>query len=493
LKDPVRPRIRPQTQNQNQDDYLHVLAEAGVGLEVPKPKFVGNRRVKKAYMHFLERIKAEANESGKSVIDVALGLLGRVKRANMIKLEVNTHADAFTLFESLNNRGMPLTPIDLIKNSLLGKADHLDNTTLDEAYEQWRSWLKVLGDDYSTQERFFRYFHIAMKDEFDLAIPGITIATRSNLIRIYETLIDRDLPHMLGSVSKGVDAFRVLIGETGSDKPGRLAEEFLRLRRAQGAPAQILLIYLVATRDEIDLPEEELLEITELLTSFFVRRNLTGTPATYSLVRLFSELVAKLRQTPTAAWKTVILDTLTAISASDETFESILVGPVYELNSDVVRFILTSLAESAMTGENVQDLWRRVETKGKETYFWTIEHILPQGENLPDGWIKMLGGKEHAEDARQGFAHNLGNLTITGFNSSLGNRTFAEKRDRLDSNGNSIGYQNGLSLNADLVNRESWGVADIRQRTEVLANSALSLFPLAYRSTYVRGPGGKVS
>lgn len=480
LRDPVRPRLRPQTQNGNAEDYQHVLAKAGLGLDDTKPKYAGVRRVKKAYAHFRSVLSARAEETKTPITVVASDLLGRVKRANMVKLEVNTHADAFTLFESLNNRGMPLTPIDLIKNTLLGKADQAGGVGLDFAYDQWRTWLSTLGDDYNTQERFFRYFYNAMKDELDLAVPGVTVATRSNLIRIYETLIAQDLGKLMNDTSRGVSAFGPLIGFDSDVRPDAVSRAFQRLRRAQGVPAQILVLYLVIKREQIGLSDGELVEITDLLTAFFVRRNLTGVPATYSLARLFMDIVDQLRENPTSDRKQLILESLSSVSATDEVFRAVLTTPVYELNTDVVRFILASLAERSMTFETEQDLWHRISTKGKPVYRWSIEHILPQGENLPSGWLAMLGGAERATDARERFAHHLGNLTITGYNSSLGNRSFAEKRDRTDNNGNPIGYRNGLSLNADLAEREAWGVDEILQRTETLADDAMALFPLSY-------------
>ena len=61
-----------------------------------------------------------------------MAFLDKVSQACLVKIEVASHADAYTLFESLNNRGVPLTAIDLIKNKLLarlettepGKVDH---------------------------------------------------------------------------------------------------------------------------------------------------------------------------------------------------------------------------------------------------------------------------------------------------------------------------------------------------------------------------------
>src|SRR5699024_8974809 len=129
-----------------------------------------------------------------------------------------SHADAFTLFESLNNRGVPLTPIDLIKNTLLAQAERTPGTNLDDAYDQWREWLTLLGDDYKTQERFFRYFYMAMRGESDIAVPGITVATKSNLIRIYEELITRDVKTLMSRLTEEIG--RASCREKGRGRAG---------------------------------------------------------------------------------------------------------------------------------------------------------------------------------------------------------------------------------------------------------------------------------
>lgn len=480
LKGPVRTRVRPQSQNRNDEDYEHVIAEAGFPIEDPQPPYAGNRRIKRAYKHFVHRIQQFAEGEDISLIDASNDILTRVKSAHVVKLEVISHADAFTLFESLNNRGVPLTPIDLIKNTLLAKAERAPGISLDQVYTRWSTWLEVLGDEYSTQERFFRYYYIAMKHEHDLFVAGQVVATRSNLIRIYETLIQRDLAKLIDNLDVGIAAFGQLLGR-GSTEETKLSRSLARLRNAQGMPAHILLIYLLATRAKNRLSDEELIAIVDLQTNFFVRRNLTGKPATYALVRMYMDLVGKLRESSPENWQDIILTDLKAVSASDEDFYEALTGPVYDLNSDVVRFILTHLAEQHMTRENYQDLWQRTQTSSRSTYVWSIEHILPQGDKLPTEWVAMLGGQEQASATQQRVVHHLGNLTITGYNSSLSNASFVRKRDHTDSKGNPIGYRNGLSLNADLAELDDWDQEAIIQRTETLANQTMATFPLQYQ------------
>jgi hypothetical protein len=126
-----------------------------------------------------------------------------------------------------------------------------------------------------------------------------------------------------------------------------------------------------------------------------------------------------------------------------------------------------------MTKETWNDLW----AQEKGHFVWTIEHIVPQGPNLPEAWKQMLGGAVAAAEAQEVEVHRLGNLTITAYNSTLGNKSFAEKRDRTDVKGRFIGYKNGLALNKWLATKESWTVADIETRTRELALQAATRFP----------------
>ena len=66
------------------------------------------------------------------------------------------------------------------------------------------------------------------------------------------------------------------------------------------------------------------------------------------------------------------------------------------------------------------------------------------------------------------YAHKFGNLTITGYNPNLSNKSFKEKKDRKNDKGLYIGYRNGLKLNDDVVNKEKWTVDIIDDRTNTL-------------------------
>lgn len=474
LKDGSRLRVRPQIQNSNYDDYVNVLKASGLLAKAPTVKFLGLRRIMKCYNHFSNLVQQHAGL--KLSVKPVLDLLKRVKRAILVKLEVESTSDAFTLFESLNNRGIPLTPIDIIKNSLLAAADkkRLKGLTADHVFDQWNDLLRDLGDDYKVQERFFRHYYNAFKDELP-TVAKAPIATRSNLIRIYEKIIDVDLKERLDDILICGGIYRRIVGNLDADEEETPLDEALaNLARVQGAPSEALLLYLMTYQDDLNLTESLVTEVAEALTSFFVRRNLTSDPPTNALQRLFMSIIAEVSSMTGKQIVEKVRKRLRSVASSDTAFRAKLTGPLYNENADVTRYILVALTRAGMTTETFTDLWER---DGKN-YKWTIEHILPQGPGLPEEWLTMLGGADSAATIQQQHVHRLGNLTITGYNSTLSNRSFTSKKTRKDSKGRFVGFKNGLPLNADVVEAAQWTATEIEDRTEKLANRALKLFPL---------------
>ena len=467
-------RLIPQIQNNNNPDYRAVLAEIGVISECDVPAYAGNRKIFRAYRYFQDRIDEMANGRSNR-LGTIMEFLDKVSHACLVKIEVASHADAYTLFESLNNRGMPLTAIDLIKNKLLARLESIEPGKVDHYFGHWNRLLGYLGDDYAIQERFFRQYYNAFKDQLK-AVHQVPVATRSNLIQIYEKLINHDAKDCLQKISAAGRLYSLILSRNQEDALNGLEKPIKDLERIQGAPSYLLMLYLLVRKDELELTNAHLTSIVELLVRFFVRRNLTDTPPTRDLTRLFMTVIDKISGLRADAIPQSIEQQLVAVSATDEAFQHKLEGPIYEDNSGVTRFILCALAEQAMTKESWVDLWR-FENK---QFVWTIEHIFPQGENIPQSWITMIadGDEIKAKEIQQTHVHKLGNLTISGFNSALGNKSFEDKRDRVDRQGRAVGYKNGLKLNEDLATAAGWSVDQIDSRTDKLVQQVTQLFKL---------------
>lgn len=467
-------RVSPQIQNSNYDDYRAVLSEIGVISSYATPLNAGNRRIFRAFRYFKERIETLAEDKPNKV-EIIINFLDKISRASLVKIEVASHADAYILFESLNNRGMPLTAVDLLKNKLLAKLERLEPGRIDYYFDKWNELLKFLGDDYKIQERFFRQYYNAFREELK-EIYQVPVATRSNLIQIYVKLVDHNAKKFLEEISRAGKLYATFLLRSQDETNAKLEKPLKDLDRIQGSPSYLLLLYLTVHQNRLVISGDNLAEIIEILVRFFVRRNLTDTPPTRDLTRLFMAIIEKLSDKTGDEIVQFIFDQLVAVSASDEEFRRKLQGSIYEENSGVTRFILCSLEEQSMTRETWIDLWRM---DGK-LFVWTIEHIFPQGSNIPKSWIEMIadGDEQKAKNYQEVFVHNLGNLTISGFNSALGNKSFEEKRDRQDRQGRFVGYKNGLKLNEDLANAENWNVTKIVARSNKLVEQVMELFKM---------------
>ena len=113
-----------------------------------------------------------------------------------------------------------------------------------------------------------------------------------------------------------------------------------------------------------------------------------------------------------------------------------------------------------------------VETKDIYKYLdegiYTIEHIMPQKLTL--AWCDSLG--EDAEEIHETWLHRLANLTLTGYNPSLGNKTFVEKRDTKEG-----GYKSsGLRMNQKIAAKQTWGLAELKERNDEMLELAMEIW-----------------
>lgn len=471
-------RLTPQVQSNNRDDYFSLLCEKGLLLDFEKKNNAGNRRIYRAYYYFsnlidkyVEEIK---NESDINDVDILFELVKKFNSAVLVSIEVETHKDAYMLFESLNNRGIPLSAIDLIKNMLISVSD--SDGKSEECYFKWKKILNYLGDDYSVQERFFRQFYNAYRDELNEPYKAEGkvkyalgyLATKTTLLDIYEKLIKDNYELFLDRIEKEAKNYSILINNASEDDViTELEKPLFNLDKIQGAPSYILLLYLLSNKNKLGINNDILANIINYLTKFFVRRNITDYPNTRNLTKIFMDLVSLVSDKSGNEIYNIIVDYLKNNSSTDDIFVMKLKGQIYLENPDATRFLLCYYEDKFKTNEIYTDLWSR---DNSNKYIWTIEHIFPEGENIPKEWVEMIAGgnKDLAMEYLNNYGHTLGNLTITGYNQNLSNLSFEKKKNRVNKDGNYIGYKNGLKLNEDIVNKDKWTVDDIKERTNSL-------------------------
>ena len=298
-------------------------------------------------------------------------------------------------------------------------------------------------------------------------------ATRTTLLEIYEKLIRKDYSKFMADFSRETVLYSNIVNNT--EIKHAYDDEFIDLERIQGAPSYLLLLYLLSEQEKLELTEENIESIAQDLVKFFVRRSITDIPATRNLDRIFMDVVAEIKSLESDDIVTHVHEKLISESAPDEVFDAKLRGPIYVENDKAARFILCGIEAQHQTREIYTNLWSR---NRSNTYVWTIEHIFPEGENIPPEWVDMIadGDKEKAEEYREEYVHTIGNLTLTGYNQNLSNMSFEKKKSRTDRDDKYIGYRNGLFLNEDVVSEDTWTVERIMNRTNKLVSVVKDIY-----------------
>lgn len=469
-------RLSPSYSNNNYADFTWVFSEVIDEVRAHrKPKNVGNRRIKKTYNYFYERL-SELDEHGTPLFnyETARQYLNKLNSATIVKIDVASHADAFTLFETLNNRGVPLSAIDLIKNKLLGKLEKVDkNTSLNENFERWDQLITNLTNEYKIQERFLRQFYNSFRLDKDIEVTKKPKATKSNLISIFEDLIDRDVYLIFDRLENASKLYSQNIQYELNDNSDDMIQALRDLENVNAADAYMLLMYI---EEKFKINEYDKIRLVDLLCKYFIRRNITDSPPTRDLTNLFMEIIKKVSKLNSYSFDEIknILLTI-GKPASNTLFREKLKGDLYEENVGATRYILSTIELSqTKTKERYVNFYAR----NKKQFVWTVEHIFPQNENIPPHWVDMIadGDLEMAKEIRKDYVHKIGNLTLTGYNSQLSNMSFDRKQSKATKDGKYIGFKNGLYLNELLNDATEWTKGDITSRTNMLVDKALELF-----------------
>lgn len=478
-------RVQPSTQYLNLDDYKYILKEIGVIPSADYPKYLGSRRLYTAYAYFLSHIPND--------LEGLMDLLERVNSLAFIHIIESSQSKAFMLFETLNYRGVPLSAIDIIKNKMLATLENRHSVSIDESYDKWLELLRNLPEDVD-EDRFLRQFYNAFKFNPKVKVDNITRATGSNVIAIYESLIKKNAQRILSELISKSKIYNQLV-EAENYPDNSFSDALLDLERIGAAPSYTFLMFLLSLPEDSFAEPDVKDQTINLLCKYYFRRNVTDFPSTRELDAINIELVDRCVQEIENGNK------LSCAFISDgiltgrgqptnlEKFQEILSDNLFYHNDYMARYALTKLDETYHSREYAPNLWQRNE---KGLYVWTIEHVFPQGENIPADWISMIGNgdKDKARTIQNQWVHCLGNLTLSGYNSKLSNESFAKKQAKALANvfGSpiKIGYKNGLWLNnipflvdgkeMSLADADKWNLDFIQARNDKIVELITQLF-----------------
>lgn len=359
--------------------------------------------------------------------------------------------DPQLIFESLNSTGVDLSTSDLIRNFILMSLDERDQTRLHTQY-----WGKI-DDLFRDNDRIFANFirdYLALRTK-PAKLPRadrVYIAFREEFPQV-----SRDLEKLEALLKDLLRRARQYAAFTIGAGNGEQARAFSSLRYLGDVPAILIMRLLEAKETKKTLSEAELLESIRLIESYMLRRAVIGAQSKgYSLE--FAKVAYRIDDENPLASLRAALARMPAAYAFPENAEfsrALTEGDIYQKR--VCLHLLEGL-------EN-RDRKEQSDTNG-----YSIEHVMPQNEKMPEQWRTMLG--EDWKTVRHTWLHRLGNLTLTGYNSAYSDRSLLEKQTIEN------GFrQSPVRLNEDLRDVTVWTPKEMQARGEKLAKQALNIWP----------------
>ncbi len=356
------------------------------------------------------------------------------------------------IFESMNSTGRELSQADLIRNYILMGLEPKHQTQLYE--DHWRPMELAFG-----QEAYGQHFDGFMR--YYLTVRTEDMPRLRDVYGAFKAYARR--PEM---AEKGVDALVADLHSfagyycamaLGKETDPVLATAFADLRELKVDVAYPLLLELYHDYTNDRLYRDDFASAVRLVESYVFRRAICAIP-TNSMNKTFASFgkaLIKDRYLESIKAHFQLLPSYRRFPNNEEFRREIKVRDLYNFRS--------------------RSYWlRRIENYDRKERVpvdeYTIEHIMPQNENLSSDWRKALG--ENWEQTHQAWLHTLGNLTLTAYNSEYSDRSFTEKRDMKG------GFQESpLRLNDGLGQVESWNESAIKERADRLANKALGIWP----------------
>ncbi|MEJ8627132.1 DUF262 domain-containing protein [Helicobacter pylori] len=354
--------------------------------------------------------------------------------------------DPQVVFESINATGVQLKGLDLIRNYLMmGENSDNQNRLYETYWVPLEDWLgeRDLNDFIKTYLRIYfedrfkegeREVYYALKDHHRCNFPNDIQGLMSDMReygRIYQIFLDRDHYFLHRGDPQQLANLRLCVKDLVKIKFG-VAKPFV-LRCARDF-------------EEGKLDYENFCEILQILISYFVRRSVCGDPAP-ALTRVLYSLYRKLENVSADALKRYLGKSVgqAAFPNDDKIKAAFLVRNAYAANQ-VCKFILLEIEKLS-----------NAEPPKEENL--EVEHFYPKTPTQE--WRDRVGDYSTFE---QDYLNNFGNLTLSGQNQRLGNKSYEEKIALMEE-------YSSLHLNDYFINNtHSWGIEEVKARSEYLAD-----------------------
>lgn len=421
----------------DKETYLTLVSQS------PPPK-ESSHRIVKNFELFEKLVDKQSND------DLSILCKGLEKLA-IVDISLNKeHDNPQLIFESMNSTGRELSQADLIRNFVLMDQEMEQQEHLYNHY--WYPMETSFGQEpYAKEFDHFMRHYLTVKNR---RIPKIKKVYEEFKDYRYET--NYNIDYLLQDLHKFSQYYCKIV--LGKESNYNLDRAFFDLQQLKANVTHPLLLEIYDDYENDLLSIDDLVSVVRILESYVFRRAICDIP-TISMNKTFGAFAEEID-------KANYLESIKA---------QFLLMKTYKRFPDNQEFIEHLVRKDIYNFQRREYLFRRLENHGRKEAVsvneYTIEHIMPQNENLSPAWQESLG--ENWEDVHSELLHTLGNLTLTGYNSEYSDRPFVEKRDMEG------GFrQSPLLLNRELGSFEKWDKKAILHRAKILSDKAIKVWHL---------------
>jgi hypothetical protein len=401
----------------------------------------------------------------------------------LIELRLGADDDAQVIFESLNDRGEPLTPADLVRNFVFLEATRKQAAAVTLYDQYWRDFDEEPAEKgaisksklfWKVDERQGRltntrldtllYHYVSMRTMNDVKLDHVFEEFKQ-----WWLTGKKDVDQELTRLKQAASIFRAMVNPNRATRLGRFAHNLRVLDSTTVTPVVLFLA------ERLGSGSESFLACLTVIESYLVRRAVCGR-STKAYNRVFPGLLKRLSEAeiPTTELLVAHLKGLSGGETQDwpddQSFNKAWTehGTYRELRAAKTKMLLEALelgSRNEVHHESVQ----------LPSAALHVEHVLPIAWETH--WPSP--GDLNAVLLRNHLLHNIGNLTLltSKLNPSLSNSGFGVKRPEIT--------KSLLALNAHFQGQafsgaESiWDETRIRERAQALFNVAVRIWPFA--------------
>ena len=401
-----------------------------------------DRNIVKNYKFFKEIISNYSNEE----IEYLLAGLDKIIYVD-IALEKDKD-DPQKIFESLNSTGLDLSQGDLIRNYILMDLEREKQNLI---YKNL--WLPIENNcKISLGNEIKNYVSDFIRDY--LTLKNGKIPSKPKVFEEFKEFYDKNNDEQLEDIKNFSEEYSHII-KPNTEKDKDIRKELKNLKVLDQTVINTFLIGILRDYRENKIVKNEILEILKLLQSYIWRRFITEKPSN-ALNKIFQGMYLRISKDQ-KYYKSLEESLLNQdFPTDDELKEALKTKNVYK-DKEKLRYVFKEL-------EN----YNHNELIDFENEKITIEHIFPQKPNK--SWKEKYSDYELEE--MKTFKDTISNLTLTGSNANLGNKSFLEKR-----NDDIHGYKNSkLYLNKYLSKLNEWNLSAMEGRFEELFKNIVKVW-----------------